>query len=85
MDTRERIKKMFEKTEPIMQAVRKDKSERLKPCPFCGADDGHGVCVRCLWPYETYEVFCENCGASSKEFIRKEQAVEAWNRRVSDV
>lgn len=58
--------------------------KQLKPCPFCGADDGHGVCVRCLWPYETYEVFCENCGASSKEFILKDHAIEAWNRRVKE-
>lgn len=73
---------MLKKSEKILQAGNKNRPEQLKPCPFCGADYGHGVCVRCLWPYETYEVFCENCGASSKEFILKEHAIETWNRRV---
>ena len=69
MDTRERIKKMFEKTEPILQAGRKDKPEQLKPCPFCGADIENGVHIDVVVSFNElkddthYGVICENCGA----------------------
>lgn len=82
MDTRERIKKMFEKTEPIMQAGRKNKSERLKPCPYCGSEsvtiidheDGLGAC--------DYYVACNRCSAMGSFSDNLNDAVRKWNNRV---
>lgn len=82
MNTQERIEKMLKKTGPILQAGRKNKPERLKPCPFCGADEESGVHIETIWDdKEKFCVFCEHCGVSTWEFKSIEQAVEAWNRR----
>lgn len=91
MKTQERIEKMLKKTEPILQAGRKDKPEQLKTCPFCGADEESGVHIDVVESFDEleddthYGVICENCGARIGYFKILEEAVEAWNRRVSDV
>lgn len=57
----------------------------LKPCPFCGGEaaireysNGFNI-----W----FRVRCDSCGVA-QDGIRngygKEQAVEAWNRRVKE-
>lgn len=57
--------------------------KKLKPCPFCGADEESGVHIETIWDdKEKFRIMCENCGASTWEFKSIEQAVEAWNRRV---
>ena len=89
MDTQKRIEKMLKKTEPILQVGRKDKPERLKPCPFCGADVESGVHIDVVVSFDEleddthYGVICENCGARIGYFKILEEAVEAWNRNKS--
>lgn len=58
-------------------------SEELKPCPFCGADEGwlsiehmEGT-IR----HPAYCVRCENCGASSS--YTDHNCRELWNERAS--
>ena len=51
----------------------------LKPCPFCGSEKvkaRHGMVM----------ILCYKCGAtvSFYEKERKEQTVEAWNRRAGE-
>ncbi len=61
------------------------KSEKLKPCPFCGFDDAR-VQV------ETYgkwaRVFCPLCGASTMSvqvgYNDPTPAVKLWNERADD-
>lgn len=53
--------------------------EKLKPCPFCG---GEAKVQR--FP-RNYSVYCTECGARTMSFKpTEEEAVEDWNRRVSD-
>lgn len=57
--------------------------KRLKPCPFCGADEASGIHIETIWDdKEKFRVMCENCGAEIGDFKTLEQAVEAWNQRV---
>ena len=52
-------------------------SDKLKPCPFCG---GHAIIDGfddTLWI-----VICKECNASIGYKETKEEAIEAWNRRV---
>lgn len=51
----------------------------LKPCPFCGGD------AKPLNGWMTCEVYCTVCGA--RTFIvhnTVQDAIDHWNRRVSD-
>lgn len=57
----------------------------LKPCPFCGGRASvrhHGDMI------ESYLVYCmnEDCKVEPQThtYLRKEDAIEAWNRRCSD-
>lgn len=53
--------------------------EELKPCPFCG-----GEAVRkCIFPNRYFFVECKNCHVSLPFKGTKEEAIEAWNRRVN--
>ena len=52
-------------------------SDKLKPCPFCG---GHAIIDGCddtLW-----SVICKKCAASIDYNETKQDAIEAWNRRI---
>ena len=52
-------------------------NDELKPCPFCG---GHAIIDGCddtLWI-----VICKECNASIGYKETKEEAIEAWNRRI---
>ncbi len=55
----------------------------LKPCPFCGgeailseshtvADETFGLCF----------VFCKSCRAETSLYSIKQEAIDAWNKRV---
>ena len=78
----------------MISSARAAKGERmmdkLKPCPFCGGQqlyDNIGVHydesglsdVRYF-----YSVVCINCGCRTASFEQKLNAIESWNRRVSD-
>lgn len=60
----------------------------LKPCPFCGGE----ARLRAFRTYiqskhrmgEKYYIECCECGLNAPNFINKEEAIEAWNRRVDD-
>jgi Lar family restriction alleviation protein len=56
----------------------------LKPCPFCGADAERLTLEADDFGNEGGDVIqCTGCGASSHvEFGRKENWVDAWNRRT---
>lgn len=55
---------------------------KLKPCPFCGCKAELREHVFHNLP-STFSVSCNVCGAGIKPFHNtKEQAIEAWNRRV---
>lgn len=56
--------------------------EKLKPCPFCGGE------AKVFGNYDDsdYHVNCTNdeCGCYWVNYYKtKEEAVEAWNRRIS--
>jgi len=49
--------------------------KELKRCPFCGGEA----------KIEGYKIFwatCKECTTETKVFDTKEEAIEAWNRRV---
>ena len=68
-------------------------SEELKPCPFCGR---HELLISSILhklddvEYSQWSVFCDasgckvGCGAMCGYHDTKEQAIEAWNRRVGE-
>ena len=62
--------------------------EKLKPCPFCGADKENGVHIDVVVSFDEleddthYGVICENCGARCGYFKRMTEAVETWNKMV---
>lgn len=65
----------------------------LKPCPFCGRKPVLKSDNRYPKPgrerITAYEVVCNNMdciiyGADDKYFKTPQQAVKAWNRRVTD-
>ena len=67
---------------------------KLKPCPFCGADEA--LLVKTKRPdgnvsYQVAYVGCENCGCQTDEFIidgyygattTEQDVIDAWNRRA---
>ena len=65
----------------------------LKPCPFCGGEAEVIRSTRSMC-YEEYRVGCGKCGAMVKNFSNplwkvsyfdtEAEAIEAWNRRVSE-
>jgi hypothetical protein len=75
--------------------------EELKPCPFCGKNVAHVGTVAehekmdihdvdYDWCSKHYDVVCDllkgGCGASTgKQYETPREAIEAWNRRASDV
>lgn len=48
----------------------------LKPCPFCG---GKAHIMR-----GGHWIACEDCQSESGYYSTKEEAIEAWNRRVDN-
>ena len=66
----------------------------LKPCPFCGGKaTAKSSKYNLLGAYGTAEtdrkwsrVFCKSCniGQPKRHYISKEDAIQAWNRRVNE-
>ena len=48
----------------------------LKPCPFCGSD------AKVVEWYTAWFVQCHLCQSTSNFVDKREEAIEAWNRRV---
>lgn len=57
--------------------------EPIKTCPFCGMD-GHLIKKETNYEKNGYAVECLRCGASTKAYMEKEQAVKAWNIRIKE-
>ncbi|MEO1169639.1 MAG: Lar family restriction alleviation protein [Pseudomonadota bacterium] len=56
-----------------------DKTEALKPCPFC---DGSAKVDRPQYCYPPrYFAICTFCGASTANYSNREAAASNWNRR----
>lgn len=55
-----------------------DKTQKLKPCPFCGGDASY------LYKQSstTWYVFCGECESSGAESYSENDAIAAWNRRA---
>ena len=53
----------------------------LKPCPFCGCSARINA-----WSFGRWTVTCRgsHCGIMTPMFIRKDEAVKAWNRRAGE-
>lgn len=61
-------------------------SEKLKPCPFCGEKAEMDIKQHVPEGYD-YTPRCTNpscAGRLTKKWINAEEAIKAWNRRVSD-
>lgn len=50
----------------------------LKPCPFCGGEQVTTKKGKYMWWCK-----CEKCNAESGVRSKKEEAIEAWNRRTT--
>ena len=73
-----------------IEAMRENEGVRLKPCPFCGANEHSAgrpavITETLMAPYgyaTEYAVRCHRCGAQTDWYPdEKEDAAEAWNRR----
>jgi len=51
----------------------------LKPCPFCGGNSEVHVTEAEYW-----YVICLECGTISGIYSSEDEAMKAWNRRVSE-
>lgn len=52
-------------------------NDKLKPCPFCGGKAIIDGCDETLWI-----TICKKCNASIDYKETKQDAIDAWNRRV---
>ena len=66
--------------------------EKIKPCPFCGGyphiymktESDYYAFGKLSTREKLYHVRCSQCGGTSGEYLYKEYAIEAWNRRLKD-
>ena len=49
--------------------------EALKPCPFCGGEAE-------MESHNEYWAVCNDCEGSTDMYLTKQEAIEAWNKRV---
>lgn len=52
-------------------------NDKLKPCPFCGGKAIIDGCDETLWI-----TICKKCNASIDYKETKQDAIDAWNRRI---
>ena len=55
-------------------------NNKLKPCPFCGAEAE--VHKNVFAEGTVYTVECISCSCGLDWFDTEEEAIEAWNRRA---
>ena len=74
----ERLIETLNDLKKTLEAMRGDASEEpeLKPCPFCG-----GEAVGMCGGVQQY-VRCYCCNTEGPTCDTKQEAIEAWNRRV---
>lgn len=53
----------------------------LLPCPFCAAAPPIHIDAN---EYIGYYIHCPMCGACGPEVLTLDEAIAAWNRRVSE-
>jgi Lar family restriction alleviation protein len=56
--------------------------EERKLCPFCGSEARIKMLLK--ENKETYFCECWLCSCRTQDFNTKEEAIEAWNRRVDN-
>ena len=76
----EYIKQAIPQIEDLLNRIQ-GVSEQLKPCPFCGSK--FLAIVNLISP-SRYYIKCLECDTRAAEVSKKQQAVEAWNRRAYD-
>ena len=54
-------------------------SENIKNCPFCGRGGIAELRSILMWV-----VWCPSCCCQTAEYSRKQDAIDAWNRRVEN-
>lgn len=54
----------------------------LKPCPFC--EESKMVFARKILTRNRWHVLCDNCKCRTGQYLTRQEAVEAWNRRAND-
>lgn len=64
-------------------------NNKLKPCPFCGRTEM--LTIDSMEDYlkdDIYRILCnikdDGCGSSSGWYYSEEEAIRAWNTRISD-
>lgn len=55
--------------------------EKLKPCPFCG---GEAELTNVAIIPNAITVRCKECNCNVNWFCKEQEAIEAWNRRISN-
>ena len=75
----------------MFSSIRRDRkqedrimTQELKSCPFCGGEGSIQEHVFIGFS-STYGIVCLDCGAKSRQFFdTKQEAIDAWDRRVND-
>lgn len=70
-----------------MTGERKEDDMELKPCPFCGGKAKMEKIIHDDLPtneFDTFWISCEECESESTACTNEEDAIEAWNRRVTE-
>ena len=69
--------------------------DKLKPCLICEEDEDcnltvfnqdEDACMTCngIPDFKYFYIKCLGCGASTGRYDTKQEAINSWNRRVSD-
>ena len=65
-----------------MHGMESDTMTELRKCPFCGGEAK--IYRRQLnWLLDDYKVECCSCCCSTDIYDTKQEAIEAWNKRVT--
>lgn len=60
------------------------KEKELKPCPFCGCNIIKRKAEHTLLGNIYWSLLCKDCHCGTPGYIKFDDAVKAWNRRVND-